>query len=78
MYDPDPSRTATVQYTPRQWVRLLMDEHAWTPTQHLCCYVLHMLGISEQYPDDEIAVSATPREAAMIAAQMRDYAQRGY
>jgi hypothetical protein len=47
-------------------------------SHHLTGYVLTMLPISEQYPDDLIPASATPREAAFIAAILREYDQRGY
>jgi hypothetical protein len=78
VYDLDPARTATVQYTPRQWVRLLLDPRAHLLTDHAERHVRLMLGYSEDYPDDKIAVSATTREAAFIAAQMRDLETRGY
>ncbi len=78
MYDVDANRTATVQYTPRQWARILLDPYAWTLSQPLIQYVLIQLPISEHYPGDRIAVAATPSEAAMIAAQMRDFETRGY
>ena len=78
MYDLDPARTATVQYTPRQWVRFLLDEDAPAMSQHLTNHVLLMLTYSEQYPGDRIAVSATSREAATLQAVMRDYQERNY
>lgn len=77
MNDTD-ARTAVVQYTPRQWVRYLLDPDAWAPTEHLAFYVCAQIAISEYWPEDLIAASATPREASIIAATMRDYQQRNY
>lgn len=78
MYEVSPARTATVQYSPRQWVRYLLDPDAWSPTPHLATHVCIQLALSEHYPDDLIPASALPREAAMIAATMRDYQERNY
>jgi hypothetical protein len=77
MYDTDPARTHTVQYTARQWTRLLLGVHPLM-SQHLVCYVLTQLPLSDHYPADRIAVSATPRKASCIAAVIRDYERRGY
>ena len=77
MYDLAP-RPCTVQYTPRQWVRFMLDEDAPTMSRHLTSHVLLMLTYSEQYPNDRIAVSATSREAATLQAVMRDYQERNY
>ena len=79
-YELDPNRTATVQYSPREWTRYLLrltqsDDNEALPTQHLINHILLMLPLSDHYPDDRIAVSATTREAALIVAQMRHHAQ---
>jgi Lon protease-like protein len=77
MYDLVP-RPRVAEYTPRQWGRFLLDEDAPAMSQHLTNHVLLMLGYSEHYPDDRIAVSATTREAVTLQAVMRDYAERSY
>jgi PIN domain nuclease of toxin-antitoxin system len=79
-YQLDPARTATVHYTAREWTRYLLritetDETEALPSNHLITYVLTMLPVSDHYPDDRIAVSATTREASLIVAQMRHHAQ---
>ena len=73
-----PARDCTAQYTPRQWVRFMLDEDAPTMSQHLTNHVLLMLRDCDRYPDDRIAVSATSREAATLQAVMRDYQERNY
>jgi hypothetical protein len=35
------------------------------------------LTVADLWPDDKIAASATPREASLIAATIRDYDTRG-
>jgi len=77
MYDANPARTHTIQYTPRQWTRLMLDLPQLI-SSHLVCYVLSQLPLSDHYPTDRIAASATPREASCIAAVMNDYERRGY
>jgi hypothetical protein len=75
MYDVDAARTATVDLTPRQWVRLMLDPRPLS--LHLTCYVCTQLPLSERYPADTIAASATPREASYIAAILREH-EKGY
>jgi len=69
-------RTATVQLTPRQWTRIMLDPCAVLsqPTTNDALFLLQEAGESAGL----LPVTTTTREAALITALLRDYQTRGY